>query len=238
MRGHRRSYAHRAAFRLVSATVAALGGWWIARTLVPAPAEGIPLAALLIAYIAGATLYLGLTARALLGGSAASLRDHAAADDPGRGTAFVIVLTSSASVVGGALALLRLMPGGDAARTLLPGLTLASLVLAWLVTHAVFALHYAHLHYGQAVRRVARAEEGHLAGTGFIFPGEPSPEGLDFTYLAFTIGMAFQVSDVQVAARACRRAVLRHALLAFAYNTVLIAFVINVLLMQLQQGRG
>jgi uncharacterized membrane protein len=40
--------------------------------------------------------------------------------------------------------------------------------------------------------------------------------------------MTFQVSDVQVTSRPIRRMVLIHGLLAFAFNTVIVAFSINL----------
>jgi uncharacterized membrane protein len=39
--------------------------------------------------------------------------------------------------------------------------------------------------------------------------------------------MTFQVSDVQVTSRSIRRAVLRHSILSFAYNTVIVALVLT-----------
>ena len=61
------------------------------------------------------------------------------------------------------------------------------------------------------------------------FPGGERPDYHDFAYFAFTVGMCFQVSDVQVSSRQIRRTVLHHALLPFAYSTAIIAFVLNLL---------
>jgi uncharacterized membrane protein len=66
--------------------------------------------------------------------------------------------------------------------------------------------------------------------TGFQFPGDDPPDGMDFAYFSFTVGMTFQVSDVQVMKSRCRRTVLGHGMLAFAYNTLLIALVVNTAL--------
>lgn len=222
--------AARAPHRLTIAALVAAAAWGVAQRMTLD--AGGPLLALLVAYVAGAVAYLALLWTALARSGATTLARHAATDDPGRTVVLCIVLSSSAVVVGGALALLRDIPAGDSYHGLLFALTLAATVLAWVVTNSVLALHYAHLHYRQTESRsVPAAPVGH----GFVFPGQRAPDGLDFAYLAFTVGMTFQVSDVQVADHRCRRAVLSHALLAFAYNTVLIAFVVNVLLLQMKR---
>jgi len=53
--------------------------------------------------------------------------------------------------------------------------------------------------------------------------------GLLGAYLAFTIGMTFQVSDTAVSSPRIRRAVLLHSTLSFIYNTAIRAFVLNLL---------
>jgi uncharacterized membrane protein len=47
-------------------------------------------------------------------------------------------------------------------------------------------------------------------------------------YFAFTIGMAFQVSDVSITSPQIRRAVLLHAVISFAYNTSILALALNL----------
>ena len=64
--------------------------------------------------------------------------------------------------------------------------------------------------------------------TVFELPGKEPPSYFDFAYFAFTIGMCFQVSDVCVTSRQIRRAVLLHAVISFAYNSVILAFVLNL----------
>ena len=80
-------------------------------------------------------------------------------------------------------------------------------------------MRYAHLYY----RDDAEGEGG------LKFPGEHKPDDYDFAYFAFTIGMCFQVSDVLVTSRQIRRSVLFHAVISFAYNTVILALVLNLL---------
>jgi uncharacterized membrane protein len=90
-------------------------------------------------------------------------------------------------------------------------------ISAWGVLHTSYALHYAYLYY--------RSEE--WAG-GLAFPGEQSPNQLDFAYFAFTVGTSFAVSDVDVTDPAIRQAVLGHQILAFFYNTSILATVVTM----------
>jgi uncharacterized membrane protein len=98
-------------------------------------------------------------------------------------------------------------------------LIIVTLILAWLFSNLVYALHYAHLAYMSS-------------GTtcdGFDFPGTPKPVYWDFVYFAFTCGMAFATSDVQVTNERIRKVVLAHCLAAFGFNIGVLAFTINLL---------
>ena len=55
------------------------------------------------------------------------------------------------------------------------------------------------------------------------------PDYRDFAYLAFTIGMCYQVSDQTVRNRHLRRTVLVHSIVSYAFGVVIIASTINVL---------
>jgi uncharacterized membrane protein len=101
----------------------------------------------------------------------------------------------------------------------LVALCLGAVVFSWILTHTLLTLRYAHLYY---------REDGEGIG-GVTFAGDASPTYLEFAYLAFTIGMCFQVSDMGVTSRTMRITVLAHAALSFAYNTVVLAFTLNLL---------
>jgi uncharacterized membrane protein len=90
-------------------------------------------------------------------------------------------------------------------------------VLSWAVVHTVFALRYAHEYYTPPV-----------GGIDFK-SGEYEPDYGDFAYLAFTVGMTFQVSDTDVGSRSVRRTVLRHALISYLFGAVILALVVNVI---------
>lgn len=187
---------------------------------------------LLVGFDAGALAYVSLIWTTLVAASPDVLRQHAAEDDPGRLPVFAVAIGSGLVIIVAALATAQSGRAlGDVTRESLLGLTLSAATLAWLMTHSAFALRYVHLHFG------AIPPGGGDDAGGFRFPGHDHPDGLDFLYLAFTVGMTFQVSDLQVRDRRCRRAVLAQGLLSFAYNTVIIALVLNLVLSGAQTGR-
>ena len=104
-------------------------------------------------------------------------------------------------------------------------LALVTVVLSWLVLHAVFALHYAFLFY-----REHHSEQTAYIARGLVFPdGNIEPDYLDFTYFSFVIGMTSQVSDVQINSREIRRWALLHGMVSFAFNTAVLALSINII---------
>lgn len=105
--------------------------------------------------------------------------------------------------------------------TLDAALVIATLILAWLFSNTVYALHYAHLFYSSD-------EKGKDLG-GVDFPGGGEPDYGDFLYFAFTLGMTFQTSDTQISNRRVRRVATLHCLAAFIFDLGVIAFTINVL---------
>ena len=193
-------------------------------TWLAAPAElSLATRALLTWDIAGLAL-LAIVAWIIIRADPAETRRRAAAHDPGRTVVWLLVLGASALSLFAAIIMIRqtkTLPPIES-RVLL-GLSVAAVALAWLLSHAGFALRYAHLFY-----RGGLTDEG-----GLEIPGGESPDDLDFAYFAFTIGMCFQVSDVTITSRVVRRTVLAHAMLSFAYNTGILALAINVVIAQL-----
>ncbi len=81
--------------------------------------------------------------------------------------------------------------------------------------HTVFTLKYARLYY--------TGIDG-----GISFNEDDPPRYTDFAYLAFTVGMTFQVSDTDVSDKGIRRTILRHMLLSYVFGAVIIAVTINL----------
>ena len=101
-------------------------------------------------------------------------------------------------------------------------LTVAALLLSWLLIQTLFAFHYARLYY-------ARPGDGDEHQRGLKFPDEGEPDYLDFAYYACVIGMTSQVSDVAVMARHMRRLTLIHGVLSFVFNITILAMSINII---------
>lgn len=97
-------------------------------------------------------------------------------------------------------------------------LAVCSVIVAWMFMNTIFAVHYAHEFYGD--------NGGEQAG--LKFPGRNDPDYWDFVYVAFVIGMTFQVSDVQISGRMIRRVVLTHSVIAFFFNVIVIAVSVNI----------
>src|SRR4051812_10073792 len=95
----------------------------------------------------------------------------------------------------------------------LAALAIVSIALAWTAVHTVYLLRYARLYYSPP--------EG-----GVDFHGE-APDYIDFAYLALSIGMTFQVSDTDLTAKRVRRVALHHALLSYAFGTVIVATTVS-----------
>jgi uncharacterized membrane protein len=104
-------------------------------------------------------------------------------------------------------------------QTFARALIITTLIVAWLFSNSVYALHYAHMAY-------VTPEAG---CAGFRFPGTPEPVYWDFVYFAFTCGMAFATSDVEVTDQRIRKVVTFHCLAAFAFNIGVLAFTVNLL---------
>ena len=147
----------------------------------------------------------------------AQTRMHAVAENPGRALADVILLFASVASIG-AVTILLIDAGSSTGLTKAIDITLglASIVLSWCMVHTIYMLKYARLYYGRP--------EG-----GISFNEHDSPQYTDFAYLAFTLGMTFQVSDTDLSTKQIRATALRHALLAYVFGTVIIATTINTL---------
>ncbi len=102
------------------------------------------------------------------------------------------------------------------------GLSIAALLLSWMLIHTVFAFHYARRYYAPA-----SVHEG--PARGLKFPGVEEPAYSDFVYYSFVLGMTSQVSDVSVTTAQMRRTTLAHGVLSFMFNIAVLAMSINVI---------
>jgi uncharacterized membrane protein len=172
-----------------------------------------------VAWDAGALVMIVLAWHLILRDGPDETRRRAATYDPGRhAVGGVVILSSAVSLLGTAIVLRQARAYSPEARDAFVAACALAVASAWMLTHTAYTLRYAHLYY----RDDAEGEGG------VTFPGQGHPAYIDFAYLAFTIGMCFQVSDANVASRQIRRSVLGQSLLSFLYNTVVLATAINL----------
>lgn len=164
-----------------------------------------------------ASFFLGSVWPLLGKGEADQIRLEARRNDANR---VVLLIVTAVVMVTVLLAVGKVLAArSDAVGT---GLALATLVLSWLFSNIVYALHYAHMFYGDA-------DGDGQDEAGLDIPKCDEPDYWDFVYFAFTLGMTFQTSDVQITSRTLRRVALGHTMAAFVFNIGVIAFTINVL---------
>lgn len=201
------SAAHRLLLAAVAGLVVGLG------LALSGEAKYAPLAG----WDTAALLYVASVFLTILKFDAGKTKSHAGRENPGRAASDVLLLIGSiASLV--AVAFLIVQVGNDSGVTKAIdfGIGLLSVIASWSVVHTSFLLRYARLYYS--------SPEG-----GIDFNEPEAPKYTDFAYLAFTIGMTFQVSDTDLKTKEIRATALRHALLSYIFGTVIIATTINTL---------
>lgn len=141
---------------------------------------------------------------------------YATREDPHGATADLLLLSASIAALGAViLGILKASGAKDGEKTLLLAAGIAAIVSSWGVVHTVFTLRYAGIYY--------KGRDG-----GVDFNEDDPPVYADFAYVAFTIGMTYQVSDTDLVTKEMRHTALRHALLSYVLGTVIIAATINV----------
>jgi uncharacterized membrane protein len=140
---------------------------------------------------------------------------HAVREDPGRAVTDVSVVVAAVASLGAVGLLLLSGQTGSGEKDLQAVLSVGSVGLAWAALHTIFTTRYARIYYDGPDDDVA-------------FNQSDPPEYQDFAYLAFTIGMTFQVADTDLRTKTIRAMVLRHALLSYLFGAVIVAMVINL----------
>jgi uncharacterized membrane protein len=142
-------------------------------------------------------------------------RRVAVREDSSRAAAdLILILANVMNLVGVVLALFEAAEKSRLGAGLINVAVVLSVALSWTAVHTVFALRYARLYYQR--------------GGGIDFGDEP-PDYADFAYVAFTLGMTYQVSDTPLTSRLLRRTALRHTLLSYLFGVVIVATTINVI---------
>lgn len=174
----------------------------------------------ILSWDVGAMIYLLFTFRMMFGFRQEKIEARAKAQDEGRILILILVIVSAIVTLGAIiheLALTKDLQGAQRYPHI--ALAISTILISWFFTHIMFAQHYAHDYY----LAESEGEKG-----GLDFPGTDKPDYLDFFYFACIIGTSGQTADVAFVSATMRRTGLVHCVLAFFFNTTLLALTINI----------
>jgi uncharacterized membrane protein len=180
-------------------------------------AVGHPTVALMAAWATFAALFTVLTWVGVGRLDARQTRDHAKSNDPGTGWAdSLVIIASLASVVGVGFLLAGTRHNGQAGSYLEAIVGVVGVVASWAAVHTVYVLRYARLYYSAEATKPVD------------FHSDDDPDYQDFAYIAYTLGMTYQVSDTDFTKKEIRHVALRHALVSYVLGAVILATTINL----------
>lgn len=170
----------------------------------------------LFGWIGATAVFVGWTWLEIWPQGPAETAAHARRDDPSRPVADLVCLAAAvASLVGVGVLLVASASAGSTIKALEIGVAVAAVVAAWILIHTVFTLRYARTYFAE--------------GLGSIdFNEDEPPRYSDFAYVAFTVGLTFQVSDTDLRSKGFRRLALQHMLLSYLMGAVIVAITVNL----------
>ena len=167
-------------------------------------------------------IYLLVAFRLMYNCDAAHIKKVAAARDDSR----LVILTLTVLAIGASFAAIAQLivhakqPSIESGEKIaIAAIAMLTIIISWCVTHSAFAIHYAHEYY--------RPGQGSDAQGGLKFPECANPDYWDFLYFSVSIGAASQTSDTSVSSRNLRRLVTVHSVIAFFFNTAVLALTVN-----------
>lgn len=175
----------------------------------------------IVGYDCGAIVYILWAMHLMYFSTSAQMRKRALDQDDGKLVVLflvVLALVFSMSAIFANLASVKHLAGTEKYEIII--LALTTLVASWFFTNIIFALHYAHDYFFDL-------QNGLLGGLIFL-PTNEEPEYLDFLYFAFILGATAQTADVTLASKKMRRTCTLHSILAFFFNTSLLALAVNM----------
>ena len=177
----------------------------------------------ILAWDATCLTFIVLAVSMMWGADSARMRAVAATQDQGQGVILALAVAAAAASI---WAIARELSAAKAdeglVKALRVGLVFATVAASWFMVQMIFALHYAHEYY--APDDAAARDAG-----GLQFPGGELPDYWDFLHFSVVIGVACQTADVSFTSKELRRIGTVHGVVAFVFNTVVLALTINLL---------
>jgi uncharacterized membrane protein len=154
------------------------------------------------------------------------MQRRAAQQDEGQGFILTLVLVAAVTSIGAVaveLSAAKNLHGLD--KSLRIALAFATVAISWFLVQLIFAIHYAHKYHSPDV-------DDKVPGPivkGLHFPGDEPPDFWDFLHFAVVIGVASQTADIEFTSKTLRRIGTVHGVIAFTFNTVILALGINLM---------
>jgi uncharacterized membrane protein len=190
------------------------------------PAEWRVITRLLLGWNAATWLYFVLAAIMMVRASGETIKKKAELQDEGRFVILIMASLAGIAAIGAIVAHLATVKDNvGILKDLHIALAAATIVSAWTFIHLMYALHYAHDYFFERAATPRRPAK--YAG-GLNFPGTKEPDYFDFLYFSFVIGVACQTADVEITSQPVRRTALAHCVLAFFFNSAVLALTINI----------
>lgn len=180
----------------------------------------------LIGWNVAVLLYLISVSRMIMRSTHESIRRRALLSDEGRSAVLFLSATATCVAIGAIIAELgasKEMIGDERGPHIF--LAVFTVFVSWSFMQLIFALHYAHEFYSEAA--MAPDQSGHPAG-GLHFPMTQTPQYIDFLYFSYIVGVACQTADVEICSRRMRVVALAHGVVAFFFNTTILALMVNI----------
>ncbi len=181
----------------------------------------------LVGWNVAVVLYLLAATHMIVSSTHESIRRRAVLSDEGRAAVLFLTAIATFVAIGAIIAELgqsRNMMGDEKNPHIF--LAVVTVFSSWAFMHLIFAFHYAHEFYTEeeAAPHMSHSE---MRG-GLRFPNTPMPQYIDFLYFSYVIGVAFQTADVEIGSRTMRAVVLVHGVVAFFFNTTIVALMVNI----------
>jgi len=172
---------------------------------------------LLVGWVSFCLCYLVLCWYVIYTTSVDYIVKKAADDDGSRAFVFLFILIACFGCFAAVLSIVVNAKTTNVSPWLQLPLSIAGMVVSWLLVHTLYIFHYAHLYYKKGI-----------PGEGLNFPDDAPPNYLVFAYYSLCMGCTFQVSDVDTTSKSIRTITMYHGLISFALNTFVVALTINI----------